>query len=187
MLVRVPALALVGPNFHSFTHTGSEGKGSECSLGDFSSFAGSLGLGLLLLGVCGEELLVLLDTGAGGLATVDGLGLDEVLAAETGLGDHALNVGGLVESLVSTLDFTGNDVLADIILLLVKSEGLDDVVATLGAESVGALDIGNTFNLLVSTLDNTEEDSGEVGVEDAATDGLSLALTSAGRLVASAT
>jgi hypothetical protein len=147
------------------------GKGrSECSLGNFSSLAGSLGLGLLLLGVGGEELLVLLDTGASILVAVDGLALDEVLAAETSLGDHALNVGGLVESLVSTLDLTGNDVLADIILLLVESEGLDDVVATLGAESVGALDIGDTFNLLVSTLDNTEEDSGEVGVEDAATD-----------------
>lgn len=169
------------------SHTLVAKGSSECSLGNLSSLAGSLGLGLLLLGVGGEELLVLLNAGAGVLVTVDGLALDEVLAAETGLGDHALNVGGLVESLVSTLDFTGNDVLADIILLLVESEGLDDVVATLGAESVGALDIGDTFNLLVSTLDNTEEDSGEVGVEDATADGLSLALTGTGRLVASST
>lgn len=152
------------------------------SLGDF--LTGSFLLGLLLLSVLGEELLVLLNVGTGSLGTVDGLGLDGVLAAETGLGDHALNVGGLVESLVLTLDFTSNDVLADIVLLFVEGEGLDDVVASLGTESVGALDIGDTSDLGVSTLDNSEEDGSEVGVEDAATDGLSLLLTNAGGTVA---
>lgn len=93
-----------------------------------------------------------------------------MLAAETGLGDHALNVGGLVESLVLALDLTGNNVLADIVLLFVEGEGLDNVVASLGTESVGALDISDASNLLVSTLDDSEEDSGKVGVEDAATD-----------------
>lgn len=132
----------------------------------------------------GKELLVLLDGGAGVLGAVDGLSFDNVLAAETGLGDHALNVGGLVVSLVLTLDFTSNNVLADIVLLFVEGESLDDVVATLGAESVGALDVGDASNLGISTLDNLEEDSGEVRVKDAATDGLSLALTSAGGVVA---
>lgn len=147
---------------------------------------GSL-LGLLLLGVLGKELFVFLNGSTGVLATVLGLVLDDGLAAETGLGDHALDSGGLVEGLVSTLDFTSNNVLADIVLLFVEGEGLDDVVASLGAELVGALNVGDTSDLLVATLDNSKEDSGEVGAEDATTDGLSLAFTSAGGLVAGST
>jgi hypothetical protein len=157
-----------------------------CSLGSLG-LVGSVLLGLLLLSVLGEELLVLLDSGTGVLVAVDGLALDEVLAAETGLGDHALNVGGLVESLVATLDFTGNNVLADIVLLLVEGEGLDDVVATLGAESVGALDVGDSSDFAVTSLNNTEEDGRDVGVEDATADGLTLALTGTGGVVASCT
>lgn len=160
---------------------------SDFSLGSSGFLVSSSLLGLLLLGVLGEELLVLLNSGAGVLATVNSLGLDNVLAAETGLGDHALDLGGLVVGLVSTLDFTSNNVLADIVLLFVEGEGLDDVVASLGAELVGALNVGDTSNLGVATLDNSKEDSGEVGVDDATTDGLSLALTRAGGLVAGST
>jgi len=165
-----------------------EGNKTSYSLGSSSGFlvGGSL-LGLLLLGVLGEELFVFLNGSTGVLATVLGLVLDDGLAAETGLGDHALDSGGLVEGLVSTLDFTSNNVLADIVLLFVEGEGLDDVVASLGAELVGALNVGDTSDLLVATLDNSKEDSGEVGVEDATTDGLSLAFTSAGGLVAGST
>lgn len=123
----------------------------------------------------------------GVLVAVDGLLLDEVLAAETGLSDHALDVGGLVESLVLTLDLAGNDVLANIILLFVEGEGLNDVVTSLGAESVGTLDIGDTVDLSVATFHNSEEDDSEVRADDAATDGLSLALTRAGGLVAAGT
>jgi hypothetical protein len=165
-----------------------EGNKTSYSLGSSSGFlvGGSL-LGLLLLGVLGKELFVFLNGSTGVLATVLGLVLDDGLAAETGLGDHALDSGGLVEGLVSTLDFTSNNVLADIVLLFVEGEGLDDVVASLGAELVGALNVGDTSDLLVATLDNSKEDSGEVGVEDATTDGLSLAFTSAGGLVAGST
>ena len=51
-----------------------------CSLGSLG-LVGSVLLGLLLLSVLGEELLVLLDSGTGVLVAVDGLALDEVLAA----------------------------------------------------------------------------------------------------------
>lgn len=148
---------------------------------------GGVLLGLLLLGILGEELLVLLVGGTGVLVAVDGLLLDEVLAAETGLGDHALDVGRLVEGLVLALDLAGNDVLANIVLLFVEGEGLNDVVASLGAESVGTLDIGDTVDFTVAALDNSEEDDSEIGADDAAADGLSLALTRAGGLVAAGT
>jgi len=148
---------------------------------------GGVFLGLLLLSVLREELFVLLVGGTGVLVAVDGLLLDEVLAAETGLGNHALDVGRLVEGLVLALDFAGNYVLANIVLLFVEGEGLNDVVASLGAESVGTLDIGDTVDFTVTALDNSEEDDSEIGADDAAADGLSLALTGAGGLVAAGT
>jgi hypothetical protein len=93
-----------------------------------------------------------------------------VLAAETGLGHKALDLGGLVESLCTSLDFTSNNVLADIILLLVKVESLDDVVSSLGSKTVGALDISDTSNFLFASLDDAEEDSSEVSTDNATTD-----------------
>ena len=93
-----------------------------------------------------------------------------VLSAETGLGDETLDLGGLIESLVLALDLAGNDVLANIVLLLVEREGLDDVVSSLGTEAVGTLNIGNTSDLLLTLLNNTEEDGSEVSTDNAATD-----------------
>ena len=93
-----------------------------------------------------------------------------VLSAETGLSDETLDLGGLIESLVLALDLTGNNVLANIVLLLVEREGLDDVVSSLGTEAVGTLNIGNTSDLLLTLLNNTEEDGSEVSTDNAATD-----------------
>ena len=103
------------------------------------------------------------------VATND-LSLVLVLSAETGLGDETLDLGGLIESLVLALDLTGNNVLANIVLLLVEREGLDDVVSSLGTEAVGTLNIGNTSDLLLTLLNNTEEDGSEVSTDNAATD-----------------
>lgn len=157
----------------------------KTSLGLFL-LLGSLG-GLLLLDVGGEELLVLLGVLLGSLETVGSCLDDGSLAADSLLGDETLDLGGLVESLVSALDLTANNVLADIILLLVKSEGLDNVVSALHAESVGALDVGHTSDLAVTLLGNAEEDRANVGSDDAATDGLAGAFTNAGGLVAGTT
>lgn len=110
-----------------------------------------------------------------------------MLAAEALLGDHALDLGGLVEGLVLALDLAGDHVLAHVVLLLVEGEGLDDVVSPLSAETVGALNVGDAGNFLVALLDDAEEDGGEVGADDAAADGLAFALTSAGGDVAGLT
>ena len=135
----------------------------------------------------GEELFVLGESFLGDLVSLLLGVLDDSLSAESLLSDESLDLGGLVESLVATLDFTGNNVLADIVLLLVEGEGLDDVVATLGAESVGALDVGDSSDFAVTSLNNTEEDGRDVGVENATADGLTLALTGTGGVVASCT
>lgn len=124
----------------------------------------------LFLGVLREELLVLLHGLLGVFVAVLDSSDALLLASQTSFGDQALDLGGLVESLVLTLDLTTNNVLANIILLLVKSESLDDVVSSLGTESVGASDVGDTIDVLLSLLDNTELDGSEVGAVDAATD-----------------
>lgn len=148
------------------------------SLFDFLNNLGSgVTSSLLLLSVLGEELLValsvLLGVGPAGL----GLLLDDGLATEALLGDHALDLGGLVDSLVSAFDLTLDNVVADIVLLAVKGKGLDNVTTTLGAETVGTIDVGDTVELLLALLDDSKEDSGQVGVDNATTDGLALAVT----------
>ena len=168
--------------WHSQTHKTSVILRNSESL-SFLSLLCSLLLSLLLLGIGGEELFVLLKVLTSGLVTTNDLSLVLVLSAETGLGDETLDLGGLIESLVLALDLTGNNVLANIVLLLVEREGLDDVVSSLGTEAVGTLNIGNTSDLLLTLLNNTEEDGSEVSTDNAATDWLSLALTSAGRSV----
>ena len=156
-------------------------------LGNNLLLSGGRLLGLLLLNVLGEELLVLLGvflsgSAAGGLVLLDG-----PLAAETLLSNEALNLGGLEESLVGTLDFTADNILADIILLFVKSEDLNDVVAALHAESVGALNVGDTLEVLVALLDNFKEESTDIWANDAASAGLAGTLSNTGWFVTSAT
>lgn len=115
-------------------------------------------LGFLFLGVLGEQLLVLLETITGGLVTADDLSLVLSLSAETGLSDEALDLGRLVESLVLSLDLAANNVLADIVLFLVKGEGLDDLVSALDTKAVGAFNVGHSLDVLLAALHDAEED-----------------------------
>lgn len=115
-------------------------------------------LGFLFLGVLGEQLLVLLETITGGLVTADYLSLVLSLSAETGLSDEALDLGRLVESLVLSLDLATNNVLADIVLFLVKGEGLDDLVSALDTKAVGAFNVGHSLDVLLAALHDAEED-----------------------------
>jgi len=146
-------------------------------LGLLSSLGSSGASSLLLLGELRENLLIALS-GLLGLGPA-GLGLppDDVLAAEALLRDHTLDLGALVDGLVTTLDLTLDNIAGAIILLAVKSEGLDDVATALGAETVGAVDVGDTFDFLLTLLDDAEEDSGQVRADNAATHGLALAVT----------
>jgi hypothetical protein len=142
-----------------------------------SGLSGSSLGSLLFLGILGEELLVAFGGLLGVGPACAGISLDHMLATETLLGDHTLDLGGLVDSLVSTFDFAGDNVSGNIILLLVKTESLDDVSATLGAKTVSTVDVGDTFDVLLALLDNSKEDSGNVGADNAATYGLALAVT----------
>ena len=142
-----------------------------------SGLSGSSLGSLLFLGILGEELLVAFGGLLGVGPACAGISLDHMLATETLLGDHTLDLGGLVDSLVSTFDFAGDNVSGNIILLLVKTESLDDVSATLGAKTVSTVDVGDTFDVLLALLDNSKEDSGNVGADNATAYGLALAVT----------
>ena len=141
----------------------------------------------MLFDVGGEELLILSSSSFGVLPTLLTLLSDGALSAETFLSDEALDFGGFEESLISAFDLTTDNVFAHIILLLVESEGLDNVVATLHAESVGAVDISDTFNFFVALLHDSQEESSDIGTDNAATAGLAGAFTSTHGFVAGTT
>lgn len=143
-------------------------------------------MGLLLLNILGEELFVLLQGFFGVVETGLELLLDVALAAESLLGDETLDLGGLVEGLVTSLDLSSDDISADIVLL-VKSESGDDVVSSLGSSHVRLVDVGKAIDFLLALLDDLEEDSANIGSNNATSDGTSLALTSSSGNVERAT
>ena len=74
-------------------------------------------LGSLFLGELRKEFLVFLGGFLGVLVSVLNISSVELSSSKTSLSDESLDLGGLVESLVFSLDFTFNNVLTNIILL----------------------------------------------------------------------
>lgn len=98
--------------------------------------------------------------------------------------DESLDLGSLSVSLAGLGgDLSSNDVLSDIVLLG-QSKQLSDVVGSLGAESSGNGLGGEALNVGITLLDNDDGQDGQVGGDDASSDGLSLSLTSSSRSVA---
>ena len=120
--------------------------------------------------VIGSELLGLLEA-------INLGSLDELLSSESLLGNESLDLGALVESLVTLLDLAADDVLSDIVLLA-ESEDLADVAGSLGTKSAGLVVGGHTLDVSITLLNDLKGDDGKIGATDAATDGLSLSLTS---------
>ena len=139
-----------------------------------SGLAGSLSL----LDDLGDELLVL----HGLLRALLGLSgssvLADGLAADSLLGHETLDLWGLPEGLVTSLDGSVSNVLADIILGLVEVEEGSNLASSLLLESVWSVDVGDTSDVLLSLLDNREGNDSEVWSADASSDRLSLSLTS---------
>jgi hypothetical protein len=144
----------------------------------------SLDLVLALLGLLnalGEKFLVGSFGFLGGFSASTLESLLSSLALKSDGGDKTLDLGGLGVGLllgVLGLNLTTNDELTDIISL-VQVEELADVVGTLGSETLGDSSIGQSRDVLFTLLDNHKGEDGQVRVDNASTDGLSLALTSA--------
>lgn len=90
---------------------------------------------------------------------------------------------GLGLGVLLGLDLTANDVLADIVLLGQVEESAN-LGGTLGTKTLGEDDIGQSGDVLLALLDDNEGEDGDIGGDDAATDGLALALTGAAGAVA---
>jgi len=102
-------------------------------------------------------------------------------------GYKTLDLGGLILLLaVLGVELTADHVSADVILL-VEVEKLADVVGTLRSETTGNGAVSEAFNFGITLLEDNKVDGGKVGTDDAATDGLTFALTlSAGAVARSA-
>ena len=147
----------------------------ECShLGGLGS---SVAAGLLFLDVLGKELLVLGGVLLGRLEAVEFLALAHLLAAETLLSDEALDLGGLVVRLVTTLDLTTGNVLADVVGLAEAEDGRD-VSSSLLEEAGGDLLVGAAGDLGVTLLHDLKGHDSKVGASDATTHRSSSAVAS---------
>lgn len=94
-----------------------------------------------------------------------------------------MDLGGLEEGLVLSLDLAANDVLADIILLFVEGESLGNLAGAFEEESVGDFAVSAAGDLLLALLDDDELEDRNVGANDAAADGAADAFTGATREV----
>lgn len=143
-------------------------------------------LGLALGNTLGKDLGVFVGLVLDllGLAALEGNAVALVL--ETLGGNESLDLGSLGVRLLALalgLDLAANDVLADIVILG-EAEELADLGGALGAEALGVDDVGEAGDVGLALLDDGEGEDGEVHADDAATDGLALALTGAAGAVA---
>jgi len=111
------------------------------------------------------------------------------LASDASRSNKTLNLGvsvsgvGLTGLLVDALDGAANDEAAEI-LLLVKLQELAQGGSALGVVGLGAVDVGETIDFLSTLLNNDEVKNGDLGGDNATTNGLALAFTSLAGAVA---
>ena len=106
---------------------------------------------LPFLDVLGEDLIVVGSDFLGLLEALNLGLLGKSLSSESLLGDESLDLGALVESLVTLLDLAANNVLSHIVLLS-ECEDLADVAGSLGAESAGLVVSGNSLDVSITLL-----------------------------------
>jgi hypothetical protein len=70
------------------------------------------------------------------------------------------------------------------IVILAEAEESSDLGGALGAKTLGVNDVGEAGDVVVALLDDGESEDRQIHASDAATDGLSLALTSTAGSVA---
>jgi len=121
------------------------------------------------------------------IATLQGHTVTLVL--QTLRSNETLDLGGLGVWLLSFtlwLNLTTDNELANIIILG-KAKELADLGSTLGTKTLWVNDIGDTGDIIVSLLDDGESQNGKIHSDDATTNRLALAFTSATRTIARVT
>lgn len=141
-----------------------------------------VGLGALLLGLNLATDHVLADLYPGGR-------VDNILALrfQESQSSHSLpeRLGGVHHNTYRAgEDGTVCGVGGTYIVLLGEAEELADLGGALGAETLGVDDVGQAGDLLLALLDDGEGQNGQVHADNAAADGLALALAGAAGAVA---
>lgn len=141
-----------------------------------------------LVGADGEELGVVSGSllGGGNLGLLNSKAV--TLALECDGGDEALDLGGLPLALAALLggNLTVDDELTDVVLLG-EVEELADLAGALGAEATGDGAVGKPGDGGLTRLGDDEGKGAQISTNDASTDGLATALTSAAGAVARVT
>ena len=113
------------------------------------------------------------------------LGLIHRDEPRTSMGNHHnLRFGvGLGVLLLCAFDLSSDNILSHIVLLA-QVEEPSDLGGTLGAETLGEDVVGQSRDLAFTLLDDDEGEDGNVGTDDAPTNGFALAFTGATNAVA---
>lgn len=142
--------------------------------------------GLCLVNALGEESGVLVGSILGllGVAALEGDAVTLVLEALWG--DETLDLwclGVWLLALTLWLNLAANDELANIIILG-EAEELADLGGALWTKTLWVDSVGDTWDVLLALLDDGESEDGEVHGDNAAANGLTLALARAAWAVA---
>src|SRR5690606_7358295 len=97
--------------------------------------------------------------------------------------DEALDLRALDNSLALLLELASNHQRSQVNSLVDVVE-LADLAGPLWSEALWHLNVGEAGDLVVALLEDDKVEHGEIRSDDAAADGLALALTSAARAVA---
>lgn len=124
----------------------------------------------------GQQLSVLSGSVSLLSSIVDLLGLQSSLSLQSLRSDQSLDLWSLGEGLAVLLDGSSDNVVSDVVLLG-QTEELSDVVGSLRTQSLWGGGVGQTLNVLLTLLDDSKSKDGQVLVDNAASDGLSLSLT----------
>lgn len=154
--------------------------------GGSSSLLELRALSLLLVDTLSKELGVLSSSIPGSLGSLSLDSSKSALALKALRGNETLDLWSLGVGLliwVLWLNLTADNVLANIILLA-QVEELSDLGGSLWSQSLWERDVGQARNIVVSLLDDDQGQNGKIWPNNASTDGLSLALTSAAWSVA---
>jgi len=143
---------------------------------------GGLGLSDALV----EDLSVLVGSILGRLCAAALERNAVALVLEALRSDQALDLGGLgvwLRALLLGLDLAADNELANIIILA-ETEEAAELGGTLGTKTLGQHGVSQAGDVGITLLDDGEGEDGQVHADDAATDGLPLALSITARSVA---
>jgi len=161
--------------------------GAFAGLARNGSLLGKTGMSLFLglSETSSQHIVEGLSLSSGLLISLSLDGFLSALALQTLWGHQTLDLGGLEVWLLAFLggDLTLDHVLADIVGLA-QVEQLADLGGTLGSQAAGLSGVGQTGDVIITSLHNNEVEDGKISRDDAASDGLALALSSLALTVA---